>query len=257
MNGKTFSLRLYTVFLLIIFIAVMIPDFFSGECFSNWKEIVRIIVLSLFGITGLILFYIFPKKWGIIVLMHIIFALALTIFTQFPTKYLIAALLYTVAVVIAFVHDFYKVRSIVKYTISVAGLFILPLFEPGISVRVLIRSELVNAYILGIELFSLYLMRLYFLDYIVSEKQVLLSKKQVLDLKSLNLDERDTGFITLLLKGFTYKEIAEVYKLSESWVKKHVTTLYPKFGVTTKESFLTYISQFDIAFPPEDSRTQS
>lgn len=249
---KTTALRLYTVFLLIILIGVIIPDFFGPDCFSSMGEIIRMIIISFIGIGMLVVFIIFPKRWELLTLIHVVFAVWLTVQTGFPSKYLISSILYVEAIIIAFIHGFFATKAKRKFTITTGGLFLMPLFEPGFTPAMFIRAEFLSGYVLGVALFSLYLIRLYFVEHIIKERHILFSNKQVLDLESLHLGEREMTFINLLLKGITYKEIAETFTMSESSVKKHMSILFAKFGVSSRESFVSYMSQFDLSFPPRD-----
>jgi DNA-binding CsgD family transcriptional regulator len=252
MDRKALILRIYTVFLVVIFLGVIIPDFFSPDCFSNFAEILRMIIISVTGLSIFVVFFIFPKRWELLCLIHIVFAVWLTVQTAFPSKYMISALLYTEAIVIAFTHGFFTTKTRRKFIILTSGLFVMPLFEPGFTLKVLLRAEFLNAYIFGVALFSFFLIRHYFIEHIVKEKHILFSNKEVLYLQNLNLCEREMNYINLLIKGVTYKEIAETFEMSESSVKKHMSILFSKFGVSSKESFLAYISQFDVSFPAKE-----
>lgn len=252
MDRKILVLKIYTIFLVVIFLGVIIPDFFSPNCFSSIAEIIRMIIISIIGISVFVIFYIFPKRWELLSLIHIVFAVWLTVQTAFPSKYMISALLYTEAIIISFVHGFFSTKTKRKFTAITAGLFIMPLFEPGFTLKILLRAELLNAYIFGLALISFFLIRHYFIEYIVKERHILFSKKDVLYLESLNLCQREIDFINFLIKGITYKEIAESYKMSESSVKKHMSMLFAKFGCNSRENFLSYISQFDVSFSPKE-----
>lgn len=252
MKGKTFALRIYTLFLIIIFLGIIIPDLFNPECFSNTGEILQILIISFIAITLFIIFLLKPERWELFCLLHIVFCVWITVQTSFPSKYMISALLYTESVVIAFAHGFYAHKGRIKMILTTLGLFLIPLFEPGFTAKVLLRAEFLNAYIFGIAIFSFLLIRFYFLEHIIKEGHILLSKRQVLDLGSLGLNKKEIELMNFILKGITYKEIAELYKISESSVKKYMKMLFSKFGVNSKEEFLSYISQFELTFPNDD-----
>lgn len=251
-KNKIKALRLYSLFLLIIFTGMIVPDLLNPSCFSNGGEIIRMIVISLIGTGMLVFFILIPRRWELLSLLHAVFAVWLTVQTGFPSKFLISSILYTEAIVIAFVHGFYAAKTKRKFFVSVAGLFIIPLFEPDFTLTMFMRAELLSGFVLGTALFSLYLLRIYFVEHIVKERHILFSNKQVLDLQSLNLCEREMTYINLLLKGITYKEIAETFSMSESSVKKYMSSMFAKFGVSSRESFVSYMSQFDLSFPPRD-----
>ena len=252
MDRKIFILRLYTIFLIVIFLGVIIPDFFSPNCFSNMAEILRMIIISVIGLSILVICIIFPKKWKLLSIIHVLFAVWLMVQTGFSSKYIISAFLYTEAIVIAFVHGHFSTKAKRKLTISTLGIFILPLFEPQFTLKVLLRAELLSAYIFGVSLFSFFLIRHYFIEFIIKERHILLSNKEALDLGSNNLTEIELMYIELLLKGITYKEISESDEISESSVKRNMSMLFSKFGTNSRESFVSYISQFNVIFPKKE-----
>lgn len=256
MNGKILPLRLYTIFFILVFFCVIIIDFSNPECSSTPEQKRTMILFCVIALVFCLIFLIFPKKWEIFSFLHVFLAIALTVQTMFPLNPIVSALLFTEALVVAFVHGFFNIKLKRKISVSILVLFAIPLFGPTFTLKRIILAELINIYVLGITFFSFCLLRNFFLEQIIKERHILLSNKQVLDLQSLNLSEREICFINLLIKGITYKEISCTFSMSESSVKKYMGDLFAKFGVSSREGFLSYISQFDLSFPSRNNKSE-
>nr|WP_273702527.1 LuxR C-terminal-related transcriptional regulator [Tepidanaerobacter syntrophicus] len=60
---------------------------------------------------------------------------------------------------------------------------------------------------------------------------------------SRGLTEREKGITALLLKGLTYKMIAEELHLSENTVKTHIKNIYSKCEVQNKSQLIKFFDE--------------
>ncbi len=56
--------------------------------------------------------------------------------------------------------------------------------------------------------------------------------------KEYNLTRREKEILKGIIKGYTYREVAEEYCIASSTVKKHVLHIYRKLDVTSKVEFV-------------------
>lgn len=68
-------------------------------------------------------------------------------------------------------------------------------------------------------------------------------------MKSHKLTEREKEIMVLLLKGRTYKMIADELFLSENTVKTHIKNIYSKFNIQSKSELIKiFREREDITF---------
>lgn len=61
-----------------------------------------------------------------------------------------------------------------------------------------------------------------------------------------NLTPREREIMRGIIKGYTYREIAEEYCIASSTVKKHILHIYKKLNVTSKVEFIKKVMDWNI-----------
>ncbi len=61
-----------------------------------------------------------------------------------------------------------------------------------------------------------------------------------------NLTPREKEIMQGIIKGYTYREIAEEYNIASSTVKKHILHIYKKLNVTSKVEFIKKVMDWDL-----------
>ncbi len=61
-----------------------------------------------------------------------------------------------------------------------------------------------------------------------------------------NLTPREKEIMQGIIKGYTYREIAEEYNIASSTVKKHILHIYKKLNVTSKVEFIKKVMDWNL-----------
>lgn len=91
------------------------------------------------------------------------------------------------------------------------------------------------------------------IDTIRKAKAISLITKQVLESSQGNLSPQETRVRDCIVKGYSNKQIAQHYNLSEKTVKFHITNIFKKYGVSTRANLIAefYLSQQKpVVLPP-------
>ena len=85
------------------------------------------------------------------------------------------------------------------------------------------------------------------LNSIVREADGSRNMKTDIDLSEYDLTGKEETVVLLLLKRKTTKEIAQSQGLAEITIRKHLTSIYRKFGVSSREDLLLFLHDKNIA----------
>ncbi len=117
-----------------------------------------------------------------------------------------------------------------KKTISIIGLFGLSLFIVSLARASTISAALIVEWVIVVVVFGILLLLVQFVIQRVKHKPI--------KVQANHLNPRENDVLLLISEGLTNKQIGTRLHISESTVKKHVTSLFTKLGAKRRTEAL-------------------
>jgi DNA-binding CsgD family transcriptional regulator len=220
-------IELVTKYLLFIIIPIFTHFFYSVKNKRFWNWLFVIIAIIFFSLNHFTL-YILPESN---IRNNINLFLNILLFFIFVYPIIIGI----------FYHK--KLADLELKKFSVRFLIIFGSFTPGFFIDVFFCHLAYNLSIPGFSTFFYITLGLLFVIFVAKNYYFInINKDQIaLFFKKYNISEREGEIINLVLKGYSYNQIADLLFISLNTVRAHIRSIYPKIGINSRYELMCLI----------------